>query len=213
MQVPSFRKKLKDCLVCSKKARKNQRFKVGSLTVSLNFLKNQNGLFDVLRMADQSSTYLTITHCMFLAKSVTNPSWLCKLPEYTRPSQNYYVLHGMTCEKICSVFGSNLIKHIFTSMSREGISFCIVPPSCFASVYPLNFLQVYMLGKAIGRGACVVSPYFRNDFNLGLYPTLKRTISLQFEAHGPQVPHQTWKHDMLEIHEFSSHAIVHTTST
>jgi hypothetical protein len=115
----------------------------------------------------------------------------------------------MTCQKFCSVFGSNLIKHIFTSMSREGISFCIVPPSCFASVYPLNFLQVYTLGKAIGWGACLVSPYFGNDLNLGLYPTLKQTISLQFEAHGPEVPHQTWKYDMLEIHEFSSHAIVH----
>jgi len=43
------------------------------------FFKNQNGLFDVLRIADQSSTYLTITHCIFLGKSVTNPSWLCKL--------------------------------------------------------------------------------------------------------------------------------------
>jgi hypothetical protein len=87
--------------------------------------------------------------------------------------------------------GHPLVKHIFTSMCREGISFFIVPPSCFTSVYPLNFLQVYMLGKAIGRGACIVSPYFGNDLNLGLHPTLKCTISLQFVAHGPKVPHQT----------------------
>jgi hypothetical protein len=63
-------------------------------------------------------------------------------------------------------------------MRREGISFFIVPPSCFASVYPLNFLQVYMLGKAIGWGACLVSPYFGNDLNLGLYPTLSKMRAL-----------------------------------
>jgi len=45
-----------------------------------------------------------------------------------------------------------------------------------------------MLGKVLGRGAC---PYFGNDLNLGLHPTLKRAISLQFEAQGPKVPHQT----------------------
>jgi hypothetical protein len=81
--------------------------------------------------------------------------------------------------------------------------------SCFASVYPLNFLKVYTLGKAIGRGACLGSPYFGNDLNLGFHPTLKRTISLQFQAQGPKVSHQTWKYQMLEIHEFSSHATLY----
>jgi hypothetical protein len=85
----------------------------------------------------------------------------------------------------------------------EGISFFIMPPSCFASVYPLKFLQVCMFGKALGQGACLGSPYFGNDLNLGLYPTLKGTICLQFEAQGPKVPHQTWKYHMLQIHDFS----------
>jgi hypothetical protein len=48
-----------------------------------------------------------------------------------------------------------------------------------------------MLGKVLGRGVCLGSPYFGNDLNLGLHPTLKHTISLQFEAQGPKVPHQT----------------------
>ncbi len=132
--------------------------------------------------------------------------------KYT-PFSNYYLLHRMTCHKICSEFGGNCKKNTFTSRSREGISFSILPGSCFASVYPLNFLQVYMMGKVLSRGACLGSPYFGNDRNLGLHPKLKRTISLQFEAQGPKVPHQTWKNQMLEIHEFSSHGTVHTTTT
>jgi len=90
----------------------------------------------------------------------------------THPSQNNYLLHGMTCQKFCSVVGSNHLKHSFTFKIREGISFFIMPPSCFTSVYPLNFLQVYMLVKALGRGACLDGPYFGNDLNLGLCPTL-----------------------------------------
>jgi hypothetical protein len=75
-----------------------------------------------------------------------------------------------------------------------------------------EFLKIFTF-KAFGRGACLISPYFGNDLNLGLYPTLKCTIRLKFEAQGPKVPHQTWKYHMLEILEFSSHATVHTTTT
>jgi len=39
-----------------------------------------------------------------------------------------------------------------------------------------EFLKIFTF-KALGRGACLVSPYFGNDLNLGLYHTLKRTIS------------------------------------
>jgi hypothetical protein len=45
------------------------------------------------------------------------------------PSSLYHV---MTCQKFCSVSGGNLIKHIFSSRSREGISFFIMPSSLFA---------------------------------------------------------------------------------
>jgi hypothetical protein len=48
-----------------------------------------------------------------------------------------------------------------------------------------------MLGTVLGQGACLVSPYFGNDLNLGLYPAVKHTTSLQFEAQGPKLPHQT----------------------
>jgi len=46
-----------------------------------------------------------------------------------------------------------------------------------------EFLKIFTF-KAFGRGACLISPYFGNHLNLGLYPTLKRTISLKFEAQG-----------------------------
>ncbi len=172
-----------------KEGTKNQLFRV--FDCFFEIFKNQTGFFEVLRMADQSSAHLTLTHLDISWKSATNTSWLCRLFPNTHPPQNYYLLHGMNCQKICSRFGGNLIKQFFTSRSGEGISFSIMPSSCFASVYPLNFLQVYMLGKVLGRGACLGSPYFGNDLNLGLHPTLKCTISLQFVAHGPKVPHQT----------------------
>ncbi|CAM6009671.1 unnamed protein product [Sphagnum balticum] len=41
-------------------------------------------------------------------------------------------------------------------LSREAISYVIMPPSCFTSVYPLNFWQVFMSD---------------NSLDLGLYPT------------------------------------------
>lgn len=48
-----------------------------------NFLKTlvlgQNGLFAVLRIVDQSSTYLTLISWTFLGNSATNPSWMSKL--------------------------------------------------------------------------------------------------------------------------------------
>jgi hypothetical protein len=76
-----------------------------------------------------------------------------------------------------------------------------------------EFLKIFTF-KVLSQGDCLISPYFGNDLNLGLYPTLKHTISLKFEAQGPKVPpHQIWKYHMLEIHEFSSHATVHTTTT
>ncbi len=58
MQVPSFRKKLKDCLICSQK---NEESNVQSRSFDhfFEFVVNQYELFDVLRIADQSSTYLT----------------------------------------------------------------------------------------------------------------------------------------------------------
>jgi hypothetical protein len=71
------------------------------------FFENQNGLFDVLRIADQSSTNLTNTHCIFLGTSVINPSWLCKLSQihgllktttsYTEwPARNFAVYLAVT---------------------------------------------------------------------------------------------------------------------
>jgi hypothetical protein len=51
-------------------------------------------------------------------------------------------LFGMTCHKFSSVSGGNFIKHIFSSRSREGISFFIMPPSSSTSVSPLKFWQV-----------------------------------------------------------------------
>ncbi len=113
--------------------------------------------------------------------------------------QSCYVL--MTCQKFCSVSGGNLIKHIFSSRSREGISFFIImpppclpgflhfwednlffimPPSCFALVSPVNFWQVSMWGKAPSQGHYPIGPalhyhlmhpYFGNVLDIGLYPT------------------------------------------
>jgi hypothetical protein len=108
---------------------------------------------------------------IFLGKSETNPTWLCKLSLiHTLLKTTTSYREGMTCQKLCGVFGGDLIKHILTLGSREGISFFIMPASCFASVYPLDLLQVYMLGKVLGRGACLGSPYFGKDLNLGLLP-------------------------------------------
>ncbi len=128
-------------------------------------------MFDALSVVDQSSTHPTLTRTIFLGKSATNPTWLCKFSLiHTLLKTTTYYTEGMTCQKLCSVFGGNLIKHILISGSREGISFFIMPPSCFASVYPRDLLQVSMLGKALGPGACLGSPHFGNDLNLGLLP-------------------------------------------
>ncbi len=170
-----------------KEGTKNQLFRV--FDCFFEIFKNQTGFFEVLRMADQSSAHLTLTHWIFLGKVRPTHHGRVDFPN-THPPQNYYLLHGMNCQKICSRFGGNLIKQFFTSRSGEGISFSIMPSSCFASVYPLNFLQVYMFGRVLGRGACLGSPYSGNDLNLGLHPRLKRTISLQFEVQVPKVPHQ-----------------------
>jgi len=43
----------------------------------------------------------------------------------------------MTCQKICSVFGGNLVEQFFSSRRREGISFFIMPPSLFAWFSPI----------------------------------------------------------------------------
>jgi hypothetical protein len=128
-------------------------------------------LFDALSVADQSSTHPTLTRWIFLGKSATNPTWLYQLSLiHTLLKTTTYYKEGMTCQKLCSVFGGHLIKHILTSGSREGILFFIMPPSCFASVYPPDLLQVNMFGKVLGPGACLGSSYFGNDLNLGLLP-------------------------------------------
>ncbi len=54
------------------------------------------------------------------------------------------------CQNFCSVFGGNLIKHVFSSKSKEGITIFIMPASCFSSVFPLNFLQLITWGEVIG---------------------------------------------------------------
>ncbi len=78
-QVSSFRKKSKDCLVCSKNEQRIKRFKVGSLIISLNLFKTlvvlgQNGLFDLLRIADQSSIYPTLPCQIYQGKGSTHPT-------------------------------------------------------------------------------------------------------------------------------------------
>ncbi len=55
----------------------------------------------------------------------------------------------MTCQKFCSVSRGNLIKKFFSSRSGEGISFFIMPPSCFVTVSALNFWFTW--GKALGQ--------------------------------------------------------------
>jgi hypothetical protein len=74
-----FQKKIEGLPGLLKEVTKESKVQSRFFDHFFEFFKNQNGLFDVLRIADQSSTYLTITHCIFLGKSVTNPSWLCKL--------------------------------------------------------------------------------------------------------------------------------------
>jgi hypothetical protein len=60
---------------------------------------------------------------------------------------------------LCRVYRGNLIKHIFSSRSREeGISFFIMPPSCFVSVSQLNFWQVFTSDKAMDHGITKIGP-------------------------------------------------------
>jgi hypothetical protein len=78
-QVPSFRKNLKEGLPGLLKERtKSQRFRVGSWTVSLNFFKTlvlgPNGLFDLLRIVDQSSIYPTLPCQILQGKGGTHPT-------------------------------------------------------------------------------------------------------------------------------------------
>jgi hypothetical protein len=79
VQVPSFKTKIEGLPGLLKENMKESKVQSRFFDRFFEFFKNQNRLFDVLRIADQSSIDLTITHCIFLGKSVTNPSWLCKL--------------------------------------------------------------------------------------------------------------------------------------
>ncbi len=88
----------------------------------------------------------------------------------------------MTCQKFCSVSGGNLIKHIFSSWSREGISFFHnAPPPVspqflhWISGSSLRQVKPLVSQRHYGNRACTwlspLRPYFGNDLHLGLYPT------------------------------------------
>jgi hypothetical protein len=125
---------------------------------------------------------------------------------------------GPQRRKPCVLSDTSQQKANFVSIEQWKTTSCLPSKPCvgwfldFVITSWSEFLKIFTF-KALSQGVSLGSPYFGNDLNLGLYPTLKRTISLKFEAQGPKVPHQTWKYHMLEILEFSSHATVHTTTT
>jgi hypothetical protein len=57
----------------------------------------------------------------------------------------------MTCHKFCSVSGGNVIKHIFSSRSREGISFFIIKLSLKLSKHGVGSLSLVDLWDATSK--------------------------------------------------------------